>query len=265
MIGRTIHRAVEVRGVGFPGFARARVALAPSAPGSGIVFNREHRVAPGIACVRGHRSCLAGGRVQMVEHLLAACAGLGVTDLDIEVEGRFVPFGDGSSLRFVRAIRRAGIRPLPGNVRPVRLRNPVVVQLNGSLAAAVPAEALRLHCAGFLPGSRAEAAVSVRVTPRSFERELASARTFGRASRMSQPCELARKLGLRFRLRSLGGWILPARFRFSDETLRHKVVDLLGDLALLGRPLLADVFAYQPSHRLNHRLVRAIVSATEEG
>jgi UDP-3-O-acyl-N-acetylglucosamine deacetylase len=195
----------------------------------------------------------------MVEHLLAACAGLGITDLLADVAGRELPFGDGSAMPYVRLLRRAGRRGLAADLPPIELRRPVAVG-GGGFIIAVPARTLRISCLAGIPGQPA-ATVAVRPTGRQFEQELAPARTFG-DSRL-QPARLRRVLRLGFGLARIGRTVVPARSRLPDEACRHKLLDLLGDLWLLGRPLRAHLFAFRPGHELNLRFARALARDLE--
>ncbi len=198
----------------------------------------------------------------MVEHLMAACVGLGITDLDVRVDGEGLPFGDGSCRQPVRAMQKAGTRELPGSAEPLVLACPVMVENDGGFVAAVPSGRFRVNCLARFPG-RGASLFTAPVTRTSFLEELAGARTFGVCPNGESALSIVRKLRLRFRLKSESGWLLPARRRYPNEFCRHKVVDFLGDLALLGRPLRAEVFAFQPGHLLNHRFVEQLKRETE--
>lgn len=236
---------------------RVTLTLAPALPGSGIVIN-------GIpATTRNawnfeHSTCLRRGRnhVKMVEHLLAACTGLGMTDLAVTLDSDELPLLDGSSLPFLRAIQRAGLADIGIATRPLVLLRPVMVEGPKGFAAAVPAR--RLHATVLIdpPAVPEPQLFSSPVTPAVFARAIAPARTFGPSP--DSPATTRRALGLPFALRRWNGLLFPARPRLPQEPCRHKLLDLLGDLALLGRPLCAEVLAFRPGHRQNLALVRAI-------
>jgi len=196
----------------------------------------------------------------MVEHLLAACHGLGVTDLDVVSDGAELPLGDGSALPYVRLLGRAGVVRSAEPVEPLRPGVPVLVSEGRRFIAAVPAPRLQLSCLARLPGPVVQHCL---VRPhRGFARELAPARTFGVTRAACGPTQ--RALRLPFRLERRGRLVLPTRPRFADETCRHKALDLFGDLWLLGRPLQAEVFAFCPGHGLNIRFARRLQRILEE-
>jgi len=260
MRARTIGKAVALSGTGFSGRGRATVRLAPGEPGSGITVN-------GIAAELRHASvakhlvCLGKGRrrVRGVEHLLAACAGAGVVALEATVEGNELPVLDGSSLPYYRAFERAGLVSL-GTVRAVVPPVPMLVERDGGFIAAFPSDRLRVNCLTRFPEFGVNY-LSVTVTPRTFMAELAPARTVMRTRRT--PEEVRRIYRLRFGLARKGSYVLPERSRLAGEVCRHKMLDLLGDLALLGGPLRAEVFACCPGHRLNLAFVKKLESVTE--
>jgi UDP-3-O-[3-hydroxymyristoyl] N-acetylglucosamine deacetylase len=191
----------------------------------------------------------------MVEHLLAACYGLGVTDLAVETSGAELPIGDGSAAPYVRLLTRAGIVHYKEGPEPARLKRPVLVRQGSRFIAAVPANGLAINCltrfSEFGPQFCAFTAA-----PASFLRTVARARTLARTD--MPPDAVGRKYGLEFRLKRAGRFVCAERRRFRDEPCRHKALDLLGDLALLGRPLDAAVFACMPGHRLNIAFARKV-------
>ena len=224
--------------------------LSPAGPGAGMWFNGTVRATVANAGVSGHATCLGRNRsrVRMVEHLLAACHGLGVTDLAVETGGATLPIGDGSAEPYVRLLSRAGIVRYKEGPEPARLRRPVLVKEGARFIAAVPAWGLVVNCltrfAEFGPQF-----CSLALTPTSFIRNVARARTLAQTD--VSPNALRTKCDMRFRLKRVGRFVCAERWRFRDEPCRHKALDLIGDLALLGRPLEAAVFAYMPGHRLN--------------
>lgn len=261
---RTLRRPVRLRGVSLRSFSPVSATLEPAEAGSGVVFNERWPVTARQVHVADHTTKVGQGRhaVYMVEHLMAACVGLGITDLDVRVDGDALPFGDGSCRQFVSAIRKAETRELSANVEPLVLARPVMVENDCGFVAAVPSELFRVNCLARFPG-RGASLFTAPVTRKSFLEELAGARTFGVCPKGESARSVVQKLRLRFQLKSESGWLLPARRRYPNEFCRHKVVDFLGDLALLGRPLRAEVFAFQPGHLLNHRFVEQLKRETE--
>jgi UDP-3-O-acyl-N-acetylglucosamine deacetylase len=198
----------------------------------------------------------------MVEHLLAACYGLGVTDLAVETDGARLPIGDGSAEPYVRLLTKAGIVHYREGPEPARLKRPVRVKEGARFIAAVPARGLVVNCLTRFPEFGPQFCSFV-LTPASFVKGVAPARTLAQTD--LSPTALMRKLGLRFGLRRVGRFVCAERWRFRDEPCRHKALDLLGDLALLGRPLEAAVFAYMPGHRLNLAFTLKVEKELEAG
>ena len=201
-------------------------------------------------------------RLATVEHLLAALAGVGLTAVTLLVEGDEIPLLDGSAQPWVEAIAEAGLKDLGS--RPVcePLSRPITLQQGQSFVTALPSDRLRLAAAIEFP----QAAIgrqffSVELTPEAFVRDIAPARTFG----FREQVEQLRAAGL-----IQGGaldnalvcdgddWLNPP-LRFADEPVRHKLLDLLGDLALAGLPQ-AQVFAFRGSHGLHTALAAALTS-----
>lgn len=260
--GATVAGTVSLSGRDSSGKGTASVRFSPAGPGTGIWFNSRTRAILSNAHECGHATCLGRGtrKVRMVEHLLAACYGLGITDLSVEAVGSTLPIGDGSADTYVRLLRRAGVVKYETGPEPARLRRPVLEQQGTRFVAAFPACGLTINCMTRFPGFGAQF-FSVAVTTASFLRNLARARTLARTN--LSPAALRKVLGLRFRLKRAGRFVCAERWRFPDEPCRHKALDLLGDIALLGRPLEAEVFAYMPGHRLNITLAREIEKELE--
>jgi len=233
------------------------VQLRPAGPGTGIWFNGYVQATVGNAGVSGHATCLGRGRhqVRMVEHLLAACYGLGVTDLAVETSGAELPIGDGSAESYVRLLTKAGIVRYEDGPEPARLKRPILVRQGLRFIAAVPAKGLAINCLTRFREFGPQF-YSFAMTPTSFANDVAPARTLAQTN--LSPAALRQKLGLRFGLKRVGRFVCAERWRFRDEPCRHKALDLLGDLALLGRPLEAAVFAYMPGHRLNIAFARKV-------
>ena len=231
--------------------------LSPAGPGAGIWFNGGVRATVANAGASGHTTCLGRGRsrVRMVEHLLAACHGLGVTDLAVETSGATLPIGDGSAEPYVRLFERVGIVRYKEGPEPARLKRPVLVKEGVRFIAAVPAKGLTINCLTRFPEFGPQFC-SFALTPASFVKDVAPARTLAQTD--VTPAVLRGRLGLRFELRRTGRFVCADRWRFRDEPCRHKALDLLGDLVLLGRPLDAAVFACMPGHRLNIAFARKV-------
>jgi UDP-3-O-[3-hydroxymyristoyl] N-acetylglucosamine deacetylase len=269
----TLAGPVERGGVGLHGGERTRVRLqASEAPGYWVGWLDEPelpplRLEPGQVSDTQLCTALRLGqrRLATVEHLLAALAGCGVSQARILVEGDEIPLLDGSALPWVEAIAEAGLRPLGPRHLPPPLAEPIVLRQGLSFITALSSDALRIAAAIEFP----QAAIgrqlySLELTPERFVREIAPARTFG----FHDQVEALRAAGL-IRGGALDnalvcdgdGWINPP-LRFADEPVRHKLLDLLGDLALAGLPQ-AQVFAYRGSHGLHTALAAALSCASD--
>lgn len=267
---RTLARTITVSGVGIHTGARARATLTPARTvGAGVVFRQAdtgQEIPARASNVTETSRCTvlgrAGASLSTVEHLLSALAGLGVTDCIVEVDGPELPIGDGSALIWTEALAQAGLTDLPGaGAGPLRLREPVVAAgQGGAFIAGFPSETTRYTVAIVYEHALVGTQVA-RFEParEAYGERVAPARTFG----FIEEVEALRAAG-----RARGGSFENAvviyadhfstPLRTDDELARHKLLDLIGDLALLGRPLIADVVAVKPSHRLNNEFARLL-------
>ena len=268
----TLASPVECSGVGLHSGDTGTVRLqACSRPGYWVGWlddpGREPiRLEPGQ--VRETRLCtalqLAERRLATVEHLLAALAGTGVSQAEILVDGEEIPLLDGSALPWVEAIAEAGLSDLGPRELPVYDGAPITLRQEQSFITAMPSPTPLLAAAIEFP----QAAIgrqlhSLCLTPASFVAEIAPARTFGFREQVEALLQagLIRGGALENALVCDGnGWLNPP-LRFDDEPVRHKLLDLIGDLALVGLPR-AQVFAYRGSHGLHTALAAALQPLT---
>ena len=268
----TLATSVERSGVGLHSGLPCRVRLGPSQlPGYRVGWLDApqlplQRLEP--SQVADTRLCtalqLGERRLATVEHLLAALAGTGVSQAEIWVEGEEIPLLDGSALPWVEAIAEAGLAALGERLEPALPPEPITLRQGLGFVTAFPAEELRLAAAVEFP----QAAIgrqlfSISLTPPRFVAEIAPARTFGFRDQVEQlrAAGLIRGGALDNALVCDGERWLNPPLRFADEPVRHKLLDLLGDLALVGLPR-AQVFAYRGSHGLHTALATAIANAT---
>jgi UDP-3-O-acyl N-acetylglucosamine deacetylase len=269
---RTIGRVVERTGVGVNLGRTVTVRLRPAPPEAGLSFVRMDLagspsilVAPAAVAREPRRTILRAGKaeVQMTEHLLATVAGFEVDNLAIEVSGPELPVGDGSALLFAEMVQEAGVveqdRPRPR----AALREPIRIAEGAATLEAVPAEdGLTLSYTLEYPNTPlARQAFELRITPESFARELAAARTF--VFEQEAPRLIARGFGRGANPENTlvvraDGSLLWGRLRFPEEFARHKMVDLLGDLRLAGGGLLARIRAVRSGHAHNLRLAEQV-------
>jgi UDP-3-O-[3-hydroxymyristoyl] N-acetylglucosamine deacetylase/3-hydroxyacyl-[acyl-carrier-protein] dehydratase len=273
---RTIAREIEIEGVGLHEGRPTRLTLRPAESG-GVRFIRTDLQGsapiPALASAREERprrtAIVAGlAEVHTVEHLLAAVAGLGITDLEVRIDQIEVPGLDGSSLPFFRAIEAAGTRDLPGEAPVLVLDRVVALEEKGARIVAMPCPGRLvleyvLDYAAVLPRMR----FVTEVTPRSFACDLAPARTFclEQEARALQAAGLGKGASAENTL-VVGADGLPIGnvLRFPDEYARHKALDLVGDLALLGARLEARVLAWKAGHALNAALARKLAEILAE-
>ena len=261
---RTLKRSVGCTGIGLHSGKPVRLDLKPAPAEHGIRFRRVD-VGVEIPAVlenlggldHATRLVRDGVCVDTVEHLLSALFALGVDDAIIEVDGPEVPVLDGSAGPFVILIHEAGLKPLPVARRHLKVLRPVEVVRGGKWIRLSPADHFHVSYAiGFDHPLLRHQAVSVRVTPEAFVERIASARTFG----FLRDVEALRKSGL-----ALGGslenavvigetGVLNNKLRFEDEFVRHKVLDAIGDLALLGHPVVGHLEAHKAGHALHAAL-----------
>ncbi|MEO1583416.1 MAG: UDP-3-O-acyl-N-acetylglucosamine deacetylase [Planctomycetota bacterium] len=232
-------------------------------------------VLPALADVPSRHTVLSAGGARAIttEHALAALVGLGVTDAEIVLEGGDeLPIDDGSALAFVQSIEGAGLVELDGEVEPLRVSEVVTVEdgrggmivvepLDGD-AAQLPRYSYLLEYPGGEPALSKQTAAWAGDAA-SFVGEIAPARTFSFANEIAP----MRAVGLfeGFSPRELlvldeRGEPIENELHFDDEPARHKLLDLIGDLALVGRPIIGRVSAYRSGHALNHEMARRLAS-----
>lgn len=276
MLTRTLSRSVEWRGVGLHTGEEATVKALPSeGPGYGLLDRGE--VVPLHVCGlrgdgRGSVLTLPSGRqVHTVEHLLAALRGMGVDDVLLEVEGPEIPILDGSSLPFAREIRNAGIETRPGMPRVLNVCTPVGVDVpgGGRCGFVFPSEEFRLEYVVDYPGTPiGTQLLNVVLTPDLFMKEIAPARTFCLESEVKElkKRSLARGGSLDNAI-VVGeeGPLNPEGLRFPDEYVRHKILDLIGDLALLNCALTGHFVALRAGHHLHQALVHRLRRFVPQG
>jgi UDP-3-O-[3-hydroxymyristoyl] N-acetylglucosamine deacetylase len=248
------------------------VRLLPAAEDAGIAFVLERggrrveipaRAEWLVSTERATSLGRDGVRVSTVEHLLAALYGLGVDNVRVELDGPELPALDGSAAPWVELLHRSGLREQPAARRTLALERTLELREGEAWIRAEPCAGFALRYAIDFPHpaiGRQELSVDGD-DPELFEREIAPARTFGFASELPGLVEhgLARGGSLASAvLLDQGGVVNPEGLRFPDEPLRHKILDLFGDLALLGARLRARVQVERGGHRLHQALIAAL-------
>lgn len=268
----TIRDSFSVSGVGLHTGAPVNLRLTPAPAGTGIVFRRTglgkmfaipaiwknvERVSYATSLMR------QGVLIQTTEHLLSTLYSFAIDNAYIEIDNLEVPILDGSGKPFVDLLRSVGIRRQRRRRKYLRVRRPVVVEDGKKRISILPDDVFRLTCEIDFPAPIGKQSIEMEVTPERYAAELSPARTFG----FERELDALRQMGL-IRGASLdnalcfteSGVMNPGGLRFADECCRHKALDLIGDLALIGRPLLGHVIAERAGHAMHTALVKKIMS-----
>jgi UDP-3-O-[3-hydroxymyristoyl] N-acetylglucosamine deacetylase len=275
---RTLRNVIRATGVGLHTGEKIYLTLRPAAPDTGIVFRRvdlnppvELKATPtNVGDTRLSTTLIQGNvRISTVEHLLSAMAGLGIDNAYVEVSAPEVPIMDGSAGPFVFLIQSAGVEEQSLPKRFIRIKRRVAVEEAGKYAIFEPYDGFKVEFSIDFDhpafASRAQSA-TVDFSTTSFVREVSRARTFG----FLRDIEALRQQNL-----ALGGSLDNAvvvddyrvlndeGLRYEDEFVRHKILDAIGDLYLLGHSLIGSFRGHKSGHALNNRLLRALIADTE--
>jgi UDP-3-O-[3-hydroxymyristoyl] N-acetylglucosamine deacetylase len=275
---RTIKSVIKATGVGLHTGKKVVMTLRPAQPDTGIVFRRVDIDPPvdiraSAMCVTDTRLCSTveggGAKVSTVEHVMSALAGLGIDNLYIDLAGPEVPIMDGSAAPFVFLLQSAGVAEQPAPKRFFRIRKPVEVRDGDKWARFEPYDGFRLSFSIVFDHpvfDKSSQSVTVDFAEVSYAKEVARARTFG----FAQDVEAMRSMGL-----ALGGSLDNAvvldeyrvlnsdGLRYADEFVKHKVLDAVGDLYLVGHPVVGSFSAHKSGHALNNQLLRATLAEAD--
>lgn len=273
----TIAGTASVSGVGVHSGKPARLTIRPAGEGTGVVFVRADIAdrdadIPALATrvttteLGTNMTNDAGVSVATVEHFLAACAGLGVDNVRAELDGPELPILDGSSRPFVALLERAGLAHQAKPKRVLKILKPVEVRQGVKFARLSPGADFTMRIAIDFPTKAiGRQAISFTMVPGAFAREIAWARTFGFAHQAEQLYAMGKGLGA-----SIDNTVVidndvvinPGGLQAQDEFVRHKLLDVIGDLFLAGGTLEGLYEAEQPGHALNNQLLRAVFADT---
>lgn len=277
---KTIGREIRYSGIGMFRGENSSLCFKPAPLNAGIFFTRVDL--PGRPKVAAHVKRLSGdykhvclkdaaAEVESVEHLMAALAVLGIDNLEVEIHGREVPAGDGSALLLLNLLGKAGIAELKGERKVFIVKTPITVNSGQASITALPSEkGLVLSYTLDFNGSFAKKqSCEILFTEDSFRREIVSARTFG----LSTYVEEFKKLGLGKGVTDDNSILIhengemtkpisgkPAELRFPDELVRHKILDLMGDLYLSNMAIQGHIAAHRSGHSLNVQMAEKIAT-----
>jgi UDP-3-O-[3-hydroxymyristoyl] N-acetylglucosamine deacetylase len=271
---RTLRRATTCAGIGLHSGRKVTLSLRPAAAGSGIRFRRLDLGGLEVPAEINHLGAInyATGlmrdavQVETVEHLLAAVVSLGVDNLTVELNSPEVPIMDGSASPFVYLIQDVGVKTLDAPRRYLKVHRPISLSAGDKRIAIYPSDHFKVtYSIAYDHPLLRHQSRTIRLTGESFVDEIAPARTFT----FLKEVEMLRRQGL-----ALGGslenaivigdtGVLNSALRFDDEFVRHKILDAVGDLALLGRPVLGHVVAHRAGHALHTQLARQLLSEAD--
>ncbi len=271
---RTIKNEVSFEGIGLHTGRHARVTLKPAARDNGITFIRSDKG----TVIKAHVGSVIdtafattigqdGAKIRTVEHIMAALAGLGIDNILVDVDGPEIPILDGSSTELISIILKAGIAK-QGKKRPyLRIKRPVIFDDGNSKVAALPYEGRRITYSIFFNHyGFGEQRLSIEINEETFAREIAPARTFGflkdieylRTNGLAKGGSLENAIIL-----GENGVLNSSGLRFKDEFVRHKVLDSIGDLAILGFPIYGHIIANKSGHSTNIKFLKKLLAFPE--
>lgn len=268
----TIERPVETTGVGLHSGVKVTMRMQPAPAGAGIVFRRSdlggfevpaswryvQKVSYATSLMR------QGVLVSTTEHLLSVFQSMGIDNVYVDIDNLEVPILDGSGRPFVEMLAEAGLKQTRRKRRLIRILKEVEVETPGKRISISPSGSFHIECDVFFPHPAVgRQTMALTLTPDVYATEIAPARTFG----FHEELEQMRNMGL-IRGASLesavcfdgAGVMNPGGLRFPDEPCRHKVLDLVGDLALIGGQILGHVKAERAGHAMHYALVAKIMS-----
>ena len=268
---QTLNRPASFSGIGLHSGNRVNMTILPAPANSGVRFRRvdldgkpeiEARVENVSETNRSTTLAKGNVKVHTVEHVLAALAGYGIDNAVIELDANEPPIADGSSREFCKIISAAGLTELPEKKEFFTPTEPIEIRLGETVMTLFPAEQFKITCTSADKQGRFTQFYSTEVTPKTWEKELAHARTFC----FYEEIEFLFKNGL-IKGGSLENAVVirddavlttePLRYR--EEFVRHKMLDIVGDLSLLGKPIRGHVIAVRPGHAANATLVKKII------
>lgn len=273
---RTIAQTTSISGIGLHSGHRINLTLRPAEAGTGIVFHRsegERTVAieaisanvvdTRLATVLGKN----GLTVSTVEHFLAALTAFGIDNLHVDIDGPEIPIMDGSATPFVELLQAAGVQNLERSRKFLAVRKPMTVIDGEKRVSLIPSRFFRITAEiAFEHPCIAHQQRSIKFSPELFRKDIAPARTFGFLKEVEylKANGLARGGSMENAVVIGENSILnPEGLRFSDEFVRHKILDSIGDFTLLGYPILGHFKTFKAGHDINHKMVEQILASPD--
>jgi UDP-3-O-[3-hydroxymyristoyl] N-acetylglucosamine deacetylase len=271
---RTLRKEIHFKGIGLHTGYSVRLTLVPAPPGTGILFRRTDLKNFEIEAIRAHVAKVSyattlmkkGVMISTVEHLLSTLYGLGIDNLYLDLDSMEVPILDGSGRFFMEEIGKAGIVKQNALRKYMVVEKPIEVRQGDKIAGVYPDSIRRVtYIIDFEHKAIGRQEIRLELTPESYQREIGKARTFGFVSDV----EYLKSLGL-IRGGSLENavvldesGIVDNDLRFPDEFVRHKLLDLLGDISLTGYPIIGHLYAERAGHAIHTALVDRIARNTD--
>ncbi len=267
---QTISRPASYSGIGLHSGNRVSMTFLPAPPDTGIRFRRvdlegkpeiEARVENVVETNRSTTLGKGNTKIHTVEHILATFAGYGIDNAIVELDANEPPIADGSSREYCKMIETAGVMPQPERRDTYAITEPIELQMGETEMALFPDDVFKITCTSSDKEGRFTQFYSLVISPKTWERELAHARTFC----FFEEIEFLIKNGL-IKGGSLENAVVvrddailtTEPLRYPNEFVRHKMLDILGDLSLVGRPISGHLIAIKPSHNANCELARQI-------
>jgi len=270
---RTLKSVIEMESVGLHTGELMQVTIHPAYPDTGICFRRSDvecdytRVSPYTVTSTQLATTIQCGNhtISTIEHLMAALYGLGIDNAKVDVSGPEVPVFDGSSTAFVTAISKIGVTEQAKARKFIKFKKRIRLEKDGKWIEIIPSRFFKVTFdIDFDNEFIGQQKAFFNVTPESFKREIAPARTFGFKHEVEQLWQmgLAKGGSLETAVVIDGKDVMnPEGLRFRDEFVRHKMLDLMGDISLLGYPIFGHIRAYKSGHNLNNLFARTLIES----
>ena len=269
---QTIKNSVSFSGIALHTGARASLTIKPAPENTGIIFRRidlagapeVKAIATNVVDVRRETTLASGeGKVYTVEHVMAPLHALNIDNAIIEMDGMEPPISDGSALEYFTAIKKAGITIQGAEARYITPKEPIFFEYNGTKMFCRPNDELRIDCVtDFNSKEFGTQYLDITITPESFEKEVQSARTFVEYKDLGMLLQMGLCQGGSLDNAAIihnGAIVCKEELRFHNEIVRHKVLDIVGDMYLCGCRVNAHIIAIKPGHPTNVQLAQLIL------